>query len=502
MKRVAILVPSLDNGGAERIAGLLSKHLSKRYHIYLFLIQPSHIVYDYEGEIVDVGPDERLEENIFREKRRLAIDVSISFLERMNFSNVRTKIGERVIVSERCAQSRFEPRHSGEDMMLRRSYPYVDAVVSLSRGVSSDLAEAYNVPVQLLHTIYNFVDQESIREKAHEPIDSDTATFLNDGTYYVALGRLEPQKNHRRMILQFEQFLKRGYPDAKLLILGTGTLRESLDVLLKSRQLEQNIRIIPFAENPFPYLAKARGMIFSSQYEGFGNVILEAMGTGTPVIATDCLSGPRELLADRWDYSTPLPPVAECPRGLLVTNSVTEDQGQTFYLADAMERLWTDDSLRQRLSLAGKQYFSSYSNDTLLNEWISIIERPERNPGNPLAYEYEQLDRAGRIVIYGAGLYGRQICRALRTRYQIESFVVTKLGEEENCMGLPVRELASLQADAEEITVVIGVSDLYIDETVQYCLDRGFKRLVFPYLGTSIPELCYPANESEAEKEM
>lgn len=489
MKRIAILVHSLDNGGAERIAGLLSKYLSNRYRVYLFMTEPSRIVYDYEGEIVDVGPDERMEENILREKRRLAIDVSISFLERMNFSNIRTKNGERVIITEHAAQSRFKPRHSGEDMMLRRCYPYADAIVSVSKGVALDLAEVYDVPVQLLHSIYNFVEQEGIQEKVRECIDNDTTVFLNGGAYYVALGRLEPQKNHRRMILQFEQFLNRGYPDAKLLILGSGALREELDVLVKNRRLERNIRIIPFVKNPFPYLARARGMILSSQFEGFGNVIVEAMSTGTPVIATDCLAGPRELLADRWDYSTPMPPVAECPRGLLVTNIGTEDQGQTFYLADAMERLWTDDDLRQRLSLAGKQYFLSYSN-ALLDEWISVIEGPERNQENPLAYEYEQLDRAKRIVIYGAGLYGRQICQALQARYQIESFAVTKMGEEKNCMGLPIRELASLQADAEEITVVIGVGDRYIDETVRYCLDKGFKRLVFPFLGTSVPELC------------
>ena len=492
MKRIAILVYSLDGGGAERIAGLLSKYLSKRYRVYLFMIETTHIVYDYEGEIINVGPYHYMEENILREKRRLAIDVSISFLERMNFSNIRTKNGERVIISEHSVQSQIEPRHIGEDMMLRRCYPYADVIVSCSKGVASNLAETYDVPVQLLHPIYNFVEQEGIREKAHKSIDNDTAVFLNGRDYYVALGRLGPEKNHRRMILQFEQFLKRGYPDAKLLILGNGTLRESLDALVKERHLEQNIRIVPFVKNPYPYLSRARGMILSSRYEGFGNVIVEAMGTGTPVIATDCLAGPRELLADRWDHSTPMPPVTECVRGLLVTNSSTEDQGQTFYLADAMERLWTDDSLRRRLSLEGKQYFSSYSNQ-LLDEWISVIEGTDRNPINPVAYEYEQLDRAERIVIYGAGFFGKKVYHALRTRYQIESFVVTKKGEEEYCMGLPLRELSSLQPEAEKITVVIGViTEQYIDETIQYCMNKGFRRLVFPYLGTSIPELYYP----------
>lgn len=489
MKRVAILIHSLNSGGAEREAGLLSKYLSKKYRVYLFMTDISNIVYDYEGEIVDVGPDERAEENILWEKRRLSIDVSISFLERMNFPNIRTKTGERVVISEQCAQSQFDPRHTGEDMMLRRCYPYADAVVAISRGVAADLEGEYGISSQLLHTIYNFCDFTDVQEKMCAPIDGDTVAFLNGGAYFVALGRLEPQKNHRRMILQFEQFLKRGYPEAKLLILGSGTLREPLDELLKNRHLEQNVRIIPFNKNPYSYLAKARGMILSSRYEGFGNVILEAMATGTPVIAVDCLAGPRELLSDRWDYSTPMPPVAECPRGLLVANSDTEDEGQTCYLADAMERLWTDKDLRERLTMTGKQYIESFSSEKLLNEWISVIEGQGCNQVNPLVYEYDQLDRAERIVVYGAGLYGRQICQALRTHYHIECFVVTTKGEEDSCMGIPIRELSSLQTEAKKITVVIGVGGQYADEIVQNCLDKGFKRLVFPFLGTSVPEL-------------
>ena len=492
MKRIAILVHALNSGGAERIAGFLSKALSKRYQVYLFTIDVSHIVYDYGGEIVDVGPHERVEENILREKRRLAIDVSISFLEGMNFPNIRTKNGERVIISERCAQSQFSPRHLTEDMMLQRCYPYADAVVAVSKGVSSDLEEAYGVPKQLLHTIYNFIDPEGIRKKMHEPIDRDTAAFLDGGAWYVALGRLAPQKNYERLVLQFENFLKRGYPDTKLLILGSGELRQPLEALLKSRGLENNVRIIPFAENPYPYLANARGMILASRYEGLPNVVLEAMGIGTPVIAVDCLAGPRELLSGRWDYSVPLPPVAECPRGLLVTNSGTEDQVQTCYLADAMERLWVDEDLRQRLSSAARQYILSYSNDVLLDQWVSVIEGSERNQTNPLTYEYERLDRAERIVVYGSGLYGKQICKALQTRYKIESFVVTKKETEDSCMGLPVRELSSLQAEAEKVTVVIGVGGRYADEIVQNCLRKGFRQLVFPFLGTYVPEPRLP----------
>ena len=107
IKNIAILVWALKNGGAERIAGLLSVNLSRQYNVYLFVWDTSDIVYEYGGTLVDVsGKDMRsIEKNIREKKLELKIDCSISFLTGVNDLNIRLRVNDKIIISERCAQS-------------------------------------------------------------------------------------------------------------------------------------------------------------------------------------------------------------------------------------------------------------------------------------------------------------------------------------------------------------------------------------------------------------
>ena len=109
---IAILTTSLNSGGAERIAGLLSKELENKqmYNVYVFLLSTSNIIYEYGGMLVDIGQNGPFyEKEIKKNKIKYNIQISISFLEIMNFANVRTQIGERIILSERCVQSLMNP---------------------------------------------------------------------------------------------------------------------------------------------------------------------------------------------------------------------------------------------------------------------------------------------------------------------------------------------------------------------------------------------------------
>ena len=160
MKNLAIIVHSLNGGGAERIAGLLSKALSRDYNVYLFLSSIEDIVYEYEGTIVNVGNSGPFYEYAIKmNKEKYNIDVSISFLEPMNFANIRTKGRDRVIVSERCVQSLLEPYHHSEAFKIKRYYNKADAVVACAEGVKYDLSENYNVKEDKIFTIYNFINK-------------------------------------------------------------------------------------------------------------------------------------------------------------------------------------------------------------------------------------------------------------------------------------------------------------------------------------------------------
>ena len=130
MKNIAIIVTSLNGGGAERIAGLLSRELAKRYQVYLFLLNAENIVYEYGGTIIDIrqsGPFYEYAIKVYKEKYN--IDVAISFLEIMNFANIRTRGKERIIISERCVQSLIEPPLVSQTDKIKRYYNFADEAV-------------------------------------------------------------------------------------------------------------------------------------------------------------------------------------------------------------------------------------------------------------------------------------------------------------------------------------------------------------------------------------
>ena len=163
MKNIAIISMSLNSGGAERIAGLLSKELSRYYNVYLFLLSIENIMYEYGGTIVDIGQSGPFYEYpIKKYKEKYQIEVAISFLEIMNFANIRTRGKERVIISERCVQSLIEPPLISQTEKIKRYYNFADEIVSCSEGVKFDLVHNYKVN-NTITTIYNFIDKKNIQ---------------------------------------------------------------------------------------------------------------------------------------------------------------------------------------------------------------------------------------------------------------------------------------------------------------------------------------------------
>lgn len=131
MKNIAIISTSLHEGDAERLAALLSKKLSKLYHVYLFLLNTKKIVYEYGGTIVNIGgagPFFEYSIKIYKEKYK--IDVAISFIEMINFANIRTRGSERVIILERNVRSLPESRAYADDLRKYRYYNYADEIVA------------------------------------------------------------------------------------------------------------------------------------------------------------------------------------------------------------------------------------------------------------------------------------------------------------------------------------------------------------------------------------
>jgi glycosyltransferase involved in cell wall biosynthesis len=147
------------------------------------------------------------------------------------------------------------------------------------------------------------VDVTNIRQKAEEPLTHPWFSS-NQPPVILAVGRLVKQKDFDTLIRAFG--LVRKERPARLMVLGEGREREKLLALIKNLGLEQDVTLHGFVENPFKYIKHAAVFVLSSLWEGFGNVIVEAMALGTPVVATECPSGPSEILEEgKWGRLVP-----------------------------------------------------------------------------------------------------------------------------------------------------------------------------------------------------
>lgn len=173
-------------------------------------------------------------------------------------------------------------------------YPWADWVVAVSQGVADDLIKL-GLRSSNLKVIYNpIITQEYIR-KLQQSLEHP---WFNEGQPPVILGvgRLNQQKDFPTLIKAFAQVRQK--QPARLIILGEGEERANLETLIKELGISEDVELSGFVDNPYIYMAKATVLVLSSAWEGFGNVLVEAMAAGTPVISTNCPSGPAEILAN------------------------------------------------------------------------------------------------------------------------------------------------------------------------------------------------------------
>mgnify|MGYP003856777225 CR=1 FL=1 len=172
-------------------------------------------------------------------------------------------------------------------------YKRAHRVVAVSEGVKRDLIKSLGVSASKIVVIKNPVDIERVREMA---MSERADPWINEerSAVIVSVGRLFPQKDFETLIKAFK--LVREQNAAKLVIIGEGPERDKLERLVAMLKLENYVKLVGVKTNPFVYLNNADVFVQSSKWEGFPNVLLEALAVGVPIVATDCHSGPAEIL--------------------------------------------------------------------------------------------------------------------------------------------------------------------------------------------------------------
>lgn len=180
-------------------------------------------------------------------------------------------------------------------------YKFSNQIVSLSEGVKENLVNKYKVKPEAIKVVYNPVDLESINEKIEngqiEPRFQHL--FETDEKIIITAGRLVEQKDQRTLLSAFAKVNNK--IKSRLIILGEGPLKDELVQQAADLGVQDKVHFIGFQSNPYTYLKNSDLFVLSSKHEGFSHVIAEALATGTPVVSTNCKSGPEEVL-DKGKY--------------------------------------------------------------------------------------------------------------------------------------------------------------------------------------------------------
>jgi glycosyltransferase involved in cell wall biosynthesis len=308
---IAVFIHALEGGGAQRDAILLANALARagRRITILTLAPDGNLAGLVAPEVavralgasrlrwaapalcaalLDLAPDVLLSSEV--------VPNSIAYLAtRLMPAGQRPRLVLREVASPSVAR-REDPygQSRAAYRFIGKVYARADRVLTLTEGARNDLIDNFGVPPERVRALgCNAVIDPATASRiaAHEP-----EAAAREPGLIVALGRLSPEKDHLTLL----EAMRRLPPDipARLVIVGDGPRRQRIEARIAELGLGVRATCAGHAADPYAWLLKAELLVSSSRFEGFGNAIVEALACGTPVVATDCPFGPREILSD------------------------------------------------------------------------------------------------------------------------------------------------------------------------------------------------------------
>ena len=314
----AIYIHDLSPGGVERQCLVLAQELQARG------VDVVLVVHQLRGELVPLLPpgvpvvnlhSARTLQDVWRLRRFLRDKQPDVFMANVDHNNIAAALAKTVAGSKtKLVICQHNPLTAGFHATVNwkhRLVPWfywglasrIDHAVAVSDGLAGEIIDA-GLPPAKVSTISNAVIGEDFGARASQPVRHPWLTD-KDRPVFVTAGRLVEMKDHRNLLRAFARHV--GQRPARLMLLGVGPMLDELRALAGSLGITEHVAFEGFVSNPLPYMREADAFVLSSRSEGFGNVLVEAMGCGTPVVSTDCPHGPADILA-HGKYGILVPP--------------------------------------------------------------------------------------------------------------------------------------------------------------------------------------------------
>jgi glycosyltransferase involved in cell wall biosynthesis len=344
-KKISIIIPDLGGGGIERLSIRLCRYfLTQGYTVDLVLLQA-------RGELLHEVPDEVELINLKSSKIRFSLWPLVRYLK-VRRSDVVLAImwpltviavlahklsrsqGRLLICDQNTLSIQYGDRNWFHNIFLGGTihffYPLADVRIAVSMGVADDLAQVGKLNRSSFTVIYNpIAESQSLLQN----INFDPWSKL-PGKRIISVGSFKPQKDHATLIRSFSLLVT--HQSATLVILGEGKLRPDLEQLINELGLSEHVVLPGFMNDPYPWYSGADLFVLSSRWEGFGNVVVEALQCGIPVVSTDCPSGPNEILED-GRYGRLVPVGDKVALATAMRDALTEEPNRELLKARASE---------------------------------------------------------------------------------------------------------------------------------------------------------------------
>lgn len=373
--KVFCLIPAIVGGGAEKVMSILVNRLVRHSDFTVTLVSMEFIRDEHT-----ISPDVRriylsqtkesdssLKKgltfpiqffkfiNIIRKERP---DLILAFLDRAIILTLLSTFFHKtpVIVSERNGVTQsLNTRHFFARHALRFTYKFLfkraSKIIAVSRKIKEELTQ-FQISPKKIEVVHNPYEIEVVEELKQKDLPKEYADFFKSGKVIINIGRFHSVKNQLHLIDVFMD-VKKSIPELKLCIIGKGPLRHQIESSIVEKDIQQDVLLPGFQKNPYAFLYNSTLYVATSLYEGFPNTLVEAMLCEIPVVAYDCIAGPREILEDKY--------------GLLIPLNHSE------MLRNAIESLLTNPDSYKDYKLAGYSRAKEFSTEVFIDKITTIF---------------------------------------------------------------------------------------------------------------------------------